>query len=84
MSFAFGVPSGDGPPSENPGGPPKDDKTQYAELMEKFVTLNIKFKEVRVVNENLTLQLTQTQNLLGDMTAPTIFNQLQVITLCKF
>ena len=78
MSFAFGAPSGDGPPSENPGGPPKDDKTQYAELMEKFVALNIKFKEVRVENENLTVQLTQTQNLLGDMTAPTIFNQLQV------
>ena len=84
MSFAFGGPSDGAPPSENPGGPPKDEKTQLEEVTEKLVRLQIKYKEERVKNVDLGIQLQQAQNLLGEMTAPTIFNQLQVITLCKF
>ena len=78
MSFAFGAQSGDGPPSENPGGPPKDEKTQLEELMEKFADLKIKYKKERVKNVELALSLKQTQDLLGSLTAPTVFNQLQV------
>ncbi len=78
MSFAFGGPSDGAPPSENPGGPPKDEKTQLEEMTEKFVNLKMKYKEVRVQNEEMKRELIQTKNLLGSMTAPTVFNQLQV------
>ena len=78
MSFAFGAQSGDGPPSENPGGPPKDEKTQLEEMTEKFADLKMKYKKERVKNVELALALKQTQDLLGSVTAPTVFNQLQV------
>jgi len=83
MSFAFGADTGDGPPSENPGGPPKDEKTQLEEMTEKFVNLKLKYKEVRVKNGELERELIQTKNLLGSMTAPTVFNQLQVNYIVK-
>ena len=74
-SFSFGGPP---PPSENPDGPPKDEKTQLEELMEKFANLKMKYKEVRVKNEEMKVELKQTKDLLGAIQAPTIFNQLQV------
>jgi hypothetical protein len=84
MSFAFGAQSGDGPPSENPDAPPKDEKTQLEELMEKFANLKMKYKEVRVKNEEMKRELKQTKDLLGSMTAPTVFNQLRVNYIKKF
>jgi hypothetical protein len=78
MSFAFGAQSVDGPPSENPGGPPKDEKTQLEEMTEKFANLKMKYKQERVKNVELAIALKQTKDLLGSMTAPTVFNQLQV------
>lgn len=78
MSFTFGAPPNGGPPSENPGGPPKDEKTQLEEMTEKFVNLKMKYKEIRVQNEEMKRELKQTKDLLGSMTAPTVFNQLQV------
>ena len=64
--------------SENPGGPPKDEKSQLMELMEKFSKLNMKYKEVKAQNAEMQRELKQTKDLLGNITAPTVFNQLQV------
>ena len=78
MSFAFGAPPLDGPPSENPDGPPKDEKTQLEELAMKLANLRIKYKETKAENEKMKIELKQTKDLLNDVQAPTIFNQLQI------
>ena len=78
MSFAFGAQSGDGPPSENPGGPPKDEKTQLEELTEKFANCKLQLRQARAKNVELEIALKQTHDLLGSVTTPTVFNQLQV------
>ena len=36
--------------------PPKDEKTQLEELMEKFANLKMKYKEVRVKNEEMKVE----------------------------
>ena len=79
-SFAFGA-----PPSGNPDGddgkPPDDKDKRIDDLEGNFSSLKLKFKEVRVQNEDLKRELKQTQDILGNVQAPTIFNQLQVNTM---
>ncbi len=73
-TFNFG-----GPPAENPDGG-SDEKDKKIEELERLIsTLKLKYKEVRVENEEeIKRELKQTQDILGNVQAPTVFNQLQV------
>jgi hypothetical protein len=51
--------------------------------MVKFANLKLKYKEVRVQNEEMKRELKQTKDLIGNMTAPTVFNRLQVNHIVK-
>jgi hypothetical protein len=85
MSFAFGA-----PPSENPDGgggddPSRDEKDKKIEELERQLSkMKLKFQDVKKTNAELTIELEQTKELLGNIQAPTIFNQLQVIASIIF
>ncbi len=69
------------------GQPPGDDKhREIRELKEAFKRVKLEIKtlsrennDLKAENEATILKLAQTEQLLGDTTVPTVFNQLQVI-----
>ena len=84
--FTFGGNPSDG---SGDGGQPPDDRDrlmrQIQEMERRMEELEIRNTdlnraniELRVQNEATLLRLEQTEQMLGDTTAPTVFNQIQV------
>ena len=76
-TFSFGA----NPVSGGDGGdePPKDDKDKLIEqLQEKFYALKLDNKTLKKNMTLMEIKLSQTEELLGSQTAPTVHSQIQV------
>jgi hypothetical protein len=78
--FDFQMPCGGNPGDGSGGGQPPDDRLhrQIQELEERLNRIMLANRQLRNERDAANLRLTQTEQLLGDTTAPTVFNQIQV------
>ena len=77
MSFTFGA----NPNSCGGGGDesPTDEKDKLIEKLQgKLTKLKIDNKQLKQDNQQMQIETDQLKDLLGNMQAPTVFNQIQV------
>ena len=72
-TFNFGF-----PPAENPDTIEDEKDKRIEQLERELSSLKLKNKDLRVENVEIKRELKQTQDILGNVQAPTVFNQLQV------
>jgi hypothetical protein len=78
--FDFQMPVGGNPGDGSGGGQPPDDRLlrQIQELENRLNRVTLDNRQLRNDLDAANLRLAQTEQLLGDTTAPTIFNKIQV------
>ena len=81
--FNFQMPGG-GNPGDGPGGGQTPEeiaemlRRQIQDLEDRLNRVQLDNRQLRNERDAANLRLTQTEQLLGDTTAPTVFNQIQV------
>ena len=82
--FNFQMPGGGNPGDGSGGGQTPEEiaemlRRQIQDLEDRFNRVQLDNRQLRNELEAANLRRDQTEQLLGDITAPTIFNQIQVI-----